>query len=75
MTGRFDPTTSDVDFLVDFLVDFGSDAASGIAPYLALKTDLEKAVGRDIDLVETRAVRNPYFARRALGETVDIYEA
>lgn len=71
VTERFDPATSDL----DFLVDFKPDAPRGIAPYLDLKEALERIVGRDVDLVEASAVRNPYFARRAFGEAVDVYAA
>lgn len=71
LTERFDSESSDL----DFLVDFRSDAPKGVAPFLALKAELEGIVGRKVDLVEARAVRNPYFARRAFGEAVDVYAA
>lgn len=71
VTGRFDPASSDL----DFLVDFQPDAAKGIAPFLALKAELERISGREVDLVEGRAVRNPYFARRVFDEAVDVYAA
>ncbi|WP_458041767.1 MULTISPECIES: nucleotidyltransferase family protein [Bacteria] len=67
----FDPETSDV----DFLVDFRADAPGGIAPFLGLKDALERIVGREVDLVEAGAVRNPYFAKKAFGEAVDLYAA
>lgn len=70
-TGGFDPATSDL----DFLVDFGADAPKGVAPFLGLKEELQRIAGRDVDLVEARAVRNPYFARRAFGDAVDVYAA
>jgi uncharacterized protein len=68
---QFDPDASDI----DFLVDFRADAPTGVGPFFALKDSLERIVGRDVDLVEAGAVRNPYFARRAFGEAVDIYAA
>lgn len=68
---RFDPSTTDLDFLVDFL----PDAPRGIRPYLSLKEALERISGRDVDLVEAAAVRNPYFARRAFSEAIDVYAA
>ena len=71
VTGAFDLSTSDV----DFLVDFRPDARKGIAPFLALKQELERITGREVDLVESRAVRNPYFAKRAFAEAVDLYVA
>lgn len=70
-TGRFDPASSDL----DFLVDFGADAPRGVAPFLELKEELQRIAGRDVDLVEAGAVRNPYFARRAFAEAVDVYAA
>ena len=71
ITDHFDPSTSDLDFLVEFL----PDAPRGIRPYLSLKEALERISGRDVDLVEAAAVRNPYFARRAFTEAVDVYAA
>ena len=68
---RFDPAASDIDFLVDFL----DDAPRGIAPFLELKAELERITDREVDLVEARAIRNPYFARRVFGEAVDVYAA
>lgn len=65
----FDPATSDL----DFLVDFGPNALRGITPVLALQKELECISGRRVDLVESRAIRNPYFANRALAEAVDVY--
>jgi len=69
--GSFDPASSDL----DFLVDFRPDAPSGVGPYLGLKRELERITGRSVDLVESAAVRNPYFARRAVSEAVDVYAA
>ena len=68
---RFDPATSDI----DFLVDFRDDAPTGIAPFLELKAELERITDREVDLVEARAVRNPYFAKRVFSEAVDVYAA
>ena len=70
-TDSFDPATSDL----DFLVDFGPDARPGIGPLLDLQQDLERMYGRQVDLVEARAIRNPYFARRALSQAQDLYAA
>jgi predicted nucleotidyltransferase len=58
--GRFDSSRSDLDFLVEFQpmtpVEHG-------ASYLALWADLEALFGRSVDLVELKAVENPYFLR------------
>jgi len=71
VTGNFNSNSSDLDFLVDFCVT----APKGVAPFLRLKEELAHITGRQVDLVEARAVRNPYFARRAFGEAVDVYAA
>jgi len=67
--GRFRELESDLDFLVDFL----PGAPKGMAPYLALQADLERITGRGVDLVESRAVRNPYFAEQAISEAQELY--
>lgn len=68
LTDRFDSATSDI----DFLVDFRDDAPKGIAPFFGLKEALERIVGRRVDLVEAGAVRNPYFAKQAFTNAVDL---
>ena len=52
----FDPLTSDA----DFLVEFAPDIQSGLHAFFGAKADLEKLLGRSVDLVEPGAVRNPY---------------
>lgn len=58
--GTFDPSRSDLDFLVQF---------EACAPrrhydcYFGLWEGLQDLFGRPIDLVETEAMRNPYFIR------------
>ena len=44
----------------DFLVEFAPETATGLSSFFGLKFDLEKLLGRSVDLVETGAVRNPY---------------
>ena len=67
----FDQQTSDVDFLVDFLPGRGGL----LHDYFQLKEDLERIVGRKVDLVDANAVRNPYFARTAFGSAEELYAA
>lgn len=56
--GEFDNVSSDVDFLVDFeRLEHGAYADH----YFDLLEDLEALLGRRIDLVVLRAVKNPYF--------------
>ncbi len=53
----FDPSRSDV----DFLVDFDSLPAGGYADaYFGLLEGLEALFGREVDLVALSALRNPY---------------
>ena len=63
--GTFDPARSDFDFLVDFAPHPTGGRA---AAYFGLLEDLGALFGRSIDLVETSAIRNPYF-RAAVNET------
>lgn len=53
----FDPTRSDVDFLVEF------EARTDLSPleeFFGLQTDLSRLLERPVDLVELGAIRNPY---------------
>jgi predicted nucleotidyltransferase len=52
----FNPLHSDA----DFLVEFAPDAQPGLNAFYGAKADLEKLLGRNVDLVEPAAVRNPY---------------
>ena len=52
----FDVAESDA----DFLVEFAPDAEVGLATFFGAKSDLEKLLGRGVDLVEPGAIRNPY---------------
>ncbi|MEJ8835579.1 nucleotidyltransferase family protein [Ramlibacter sp. AN1133] len=52
----FDPERSDADFLVEF--EPGSHP--GLDTFFGLKDDLEALLRRKVDLLQARAVRNPY---------------
>ena len=68
----FDPTKSDLDFVVEFN-DFNvSNAADR---YLGLLIDLEDLFKRKIDLVSYRAIRNPYFKQIVDQTRVMLYAA
>lgn len=56
--GDFDPDRSDVDFLVEF--DRAYPEAMSLKGYFDFKAELEALLGRSVDLVEPRALRNPY---------------
>ena len=55
--GEFDPATSDLDFLVEFLPLTPARHADA---YFGLLEALQDLFGREVDLVEARAVSNPY---------------
>lgn len=55
----FDPAVSDADFLVEF------EPGTGMGPldqYFGLAEALEQALGRKVDLLEPRAIQNPYLS-------------
>lgn len=60
---RFDTARSDLDFLVTFRT-----GSTSLDNYLRLAEGLEELLGRPVDLVIDRAIRNPYF-RRAVDAT------
>ncbi len=67
----FDPASSDADFLVEF--------TPGVQPsleaFFGAKADLEKLLGRGVDLVEPGAVRNPYVLASINSSREAIYAA
>ena len=71
-SGTFEPTTSDLDFLVVFQRAGKLDAADR---YFGLLSELEQLFGRKIDLVDVRAHRNPYFMAEALKHREMLYAA
>lgn len=71
VTEHFDAEHSDVDFLVDFL----PGNPDLFAAYFDLKAELERIVGRSVDLVTSRSVKNPYFRASAFTTAQDVYAA
>ncbi len=67
----FNPATSDA----DFLVEFAPDAQPGLDVFFGAKADLEKLLGRGVDLVEPAAVRNPYVLASINRNREDVYAA
>lgn len=55
-TVDFVEKSSDADFLVEFL----PSTQPGLNEFFGTKAELEKILGRAVDLVQTNAVRNPY---------------
>lgn len=45
---------------VDFAVEFSPDATVDLETYFGAKADLERILGRNVDLIETDAIRNPF---------------
>jgi predicted nucleotidyltransferase len=67
---RFDPETSDIDFVVEFEPMAPVEHAEA---YFGLAEDLARLFCREIDLVERSAIRNPIF-REVVEETCkDVY--
>lgn len=68
VSGKFDKTSSDLDFIVLF-----TDAESpGIARrFFGLAEALEQLLERSVDLITDRPFRNPYFAK-TVAETREI---
>lgn len=71
LTDRFEPSRSDV----DFLVEFDPDAVRTFQALFALRDELERAVSRPVDLVDSRNLRNPYVARTIAATARDVYAA
>jgi predicted nucleotidyltransferase len=67
----FDLAHSDVDILVDFAEIHPLGAFDR---YFGLKEGLEQLFERSVDLVEEKAIRNPYFRRAVDCDRVVVYE-
>ncbi|MCH8273453.1 MAG: nucleotidyltransferase domain-containing protein [Armatimonadetes bacterium] len=70
--GKFDPSKSDLDFLVEF---GKSDKHGPTDQYFGLLFALEELFGRKVDLVSRRAIRNPYFLEAVNETKVFVYAA
>jgi len=66
----FDPERSDV----DLLVEFEPQVANSFANFLDLKEALEDLLGRRIDLIELRAIRNGRLRRYVEQSKYLVYE-
>jgi predicted nucleotidyltransferase len=71
-TGRFNPESSDLDFLVELEPGSHGELADR---YLGLLTDLERLFGRPIDLLMPAAVNNPYFLKQIESSRTLLYAA
>lgn len=70
--GSSDPGRSDLDFLVEFQPLEPGDHADA---YFGLLADLQDLFQRRIDLVEVKAVSNPYFLEVIERDRVVLYAA
>ena len=68
----FDPSRSDVDVVVEFAP---LSPTQKIDAYFGLVEDLESLFGVAVDIVDTAAMRNPYFRRSVMQSQVVVYEA
>ena len=68
----FDPGMSDLDFAVEFQPMTPQEHAEA---YFGLLEDLESLFGQRVDLVEIRAVRNPYLRREIEAGQETLYAA
>ncbi len=69
-TGLFESERSDLDFLVEFEKPEGMDK---FEQYFGLQQELVKLFGRDVDLVDWNAAKNPYFRAEAESEATIVY--
>lgn len=69
--GTFDPTRSDIDFLVEYLP---LQSGEHYEAYFGLMEDLERLFGRRIDLVDATCLRNPYFIQGVNESRTSVYE-
>lgn len=73
VTDRFDPERSDLDFLVEF-----DEPPPGMrlgTQFFGLREELERVLGRSIDLLEESAIENSRLRRRVQAEAVTLYAA
>jgi predicted nucleotidyltransferase len=70
-TDLFEPDRSDLDFLVSFEIQSPEEHADC---YFGLLANLEDLFERRIDLVETKAIDNPYFLKVVNSSRALIYE-
>ena len=69
LTPRF-TSDSDIDFLVNFNTD---DISDYVTNFFSLKHSLESELGRSVDLVEDKSIRNPIFRHNVDRTKVPIY--
>lgn len=66
----FDSKKSDLDFLVEFEA---SHSTGAFDRYFGLKENLERLFERPVDLIEIKAIKNPYFRQSVERDKVLVY--
>lgn len=69
--GDFDPSTSDLDFLVEF---WPMNPVERARSFFGLLGDLEQLFGRRVDLLEPAAIENPYLLESIEESRQTLYE-
>ncbi len=68
----WDPESSDF----DFLAEFGPPVAmNAFDQFMGFVLDLKTLLGRDVDVVDWNAARNPFFKRHAERSAKELYAA
>ena len=67
----FNPERSDA----DFLVEFAADASRGLHDFFGTKSALESALGRNVDLIESGSVKNPFVLASINAHKENVYSA
>jgi len=70
-TAEFKPESSDVDFLVELDTHTPGSRAKR---WIALAEALEHLLGRHVDLVNPRYIRNPYFLEAVNASRISLYD-
>ncbi len=68
----FDPDKSDIDFLVEFTAEARANYSSN---FFSLEEALARLLRRDIDLVVSETLENPYIRRRVHEQQELLYAA
>jgi uncharacterized protein len=71
-TGAFDPSRSDIDLTVEFDPPVGMGLAE---QYFGFQSEATELLGREVDLLERPAIRNPYLRRAIEEQEVLLYVA
>lgn len=66
----WDPVTSDFDFLAEFGEPRGMNAFDQLMGFIL---DLQALLGRNVDIVDWNAAKNPFFRRHAESQAREIY--